>query len=141
MSGLAPLATPDRRSTKYKWAPRDQALRSHFGTGSLSPIYTKGDTLYSSAIVAMAPRDQALRSQGSLGESERGRSHLFTQKGTLSTLPLSLRWLRGTRRSVRREAWGRKGFRALREGVRWIASNARFGPVPLPLWVPFGCGF
>ncbi len=33
MSGLAPLATPDRRSTKYKWAPRDQALRSQGSLG------------------------------------------------------------------------------------------------------------
>ena len=113
------------------------------GTGSVPPIYTKGDTLYSSAVVAMAPRDQALRSQGSLGEegfsrvarggevdrfqcslrpdpatlrflgavqnractrrergdrwsAARGRSHLFTQKGTLLTIQLPLRWLRRT---------------------------------------------
>ena len=39
--------------------------------------------------------------------------------------------LRGTERFARREARGRLRFRAVREGMGLIASNARFGPIPL----------
>ena len=46
-----------------------------------------------------------------------------------------LEGLRRIRRSARREALGRKSFRAVRDGVRRIASNACFGLTPLR------CGF
>ena len=62
--------------------------------GSVSPIYTKGDTLYSTVVVVRAPRDQAC-----------------TRRETLERMELS-RCARG-------------------EGM--IASNARSGPIPLPL--------
>ena len=61
----------------------------------------------------------------------RGRSHLFTQKGTLSTLPLSLQGLRGIGPPLAEYALGRMGFRALREGGGVFASKARSGPTPL----------
>ena len=62
--------------------------------GSVPPIYTKGDTLYSTVVVVRAPRDQAC-----------------TRRETLERMELS-RCARG-------------------EGM--IASNARSGPIPLPL--------
>ena len=101
------------------------------GTGSVPPIYTKGDTPYYTAAVAMAPQNRACTrrehgdrgsfragARGGIGCSRsdarfgpvplplgvplrcartlRGRSHLFTQKGTLLTIQLPLRWLRRT---------------------------------------------
>ena len=46
----------------------------------------------------------------------RGRSHLFTQKGTLSTLLLSWQGLRGTRPALAGKLWKGWSFRAVREG-------------------------
>ena len=62
----------------------------------------------------------------------RGRSHLFTQKGTLSTLMLSLQGLRGTRPALAGKLGGGGAFAlCARQGL--IASNARSGPIGLPL--------
>ena len=68
--------------------------------GSVPPIYTKGDTLYSADVVAGAPRERSCARREALermelsrcarGRNCRGRSHLFTQKGTLCTLLLLL---------------------------------------------------
>ena len=62
--------------------------------GSVPPIYTKGDTLYSADVVAGAPRDRSC---------------------------------------ARREARERMEFSRCARGEGMIASNARSGPVPLPL--------
>ena len=62
--------------------------------GSVPPIYTKGDTLYSTVVVVRAPRDRSCARREARERMERSRC---------------ARW----------------------EGM--IASNARFGPVPLPL--------
>jgi len=63
----------------------------------------------------------------------RGRSHLFTQKGTLSTLLLSWQGLRGTRPALAGKLGGGGAFAlCAREGL--IASNACSGPIPLPLY-------
>ena len=92
MCGPVPSATLDRRSTKYSWAPRDQALRSQVssgqeelsrdargreGMGSVPPIYTKGDTPYYTADFALAPQNQArtrrkARTRGSFRAGARG---------------------------------------------------------------------
>ena len=61
--------------------------------GSVPPIYTKGDTLYSTVVVR-APRDRSC---------------------------------------ARREARERMEFSRCARGEGMIASNARSGPVPLPL--------
>ena len=51
--------------------------------------------------------------------------------------PISLRWayggLRGIGPARAEEARGRRGFRAVREGIVVIASKARCGPIPLRL--------
>ena len=46
----------------------------------------------------------------------RGRSHLFTQNGTLSTLLLSWQGLRGTGPARAGKLWKGWAFRAVREG-------------------------
>jgi len=57
--------------------------------------------------------------------------------------PLSNRFfepgLRGIGPALAEEARGRRGFRAVREGVLVIASKARFGPIPLR-WSTFCWG-
>ena len=86
MCGPVPSATPDRRSTKYSWAPRDQALRSQgtLGQEGLSSAIALGGIGCRRSYARFgptplrcgfgwAPRDQALRSQGSSGQDELSR--------------------------------------------------------------------
>ena len=62
-----------------------------------------------------------------------GRSHVFTQKGTLYTITVSLKGLRGTVPALAGRLWGGGAF-ALCARARVIAFNARSGPIPLRLW-------
>ena len=84
MCGPVPSATPDRRSTKYSWAPRDQALRSQVTSNEdeLSRDARGVVVIASNACFGptalrcgfgWAPRDQALRSQVSSGKDELSR--------------------------------------------------------------------
>ncbi len=83
-----------------------------------------------------------LRSQGTLGQA--GISRCRARGIRVSTFQCSLRsgpappgvfgWAPRDRSCARRERWGRLGFRAVaRRGSGCRRSNARSGPVPLPL--------
>ena len=62
----------------------------------------------------------------------RGRSHLFTQKGTLYTLCLALQGLRGTEPARAGKLWTGWSFRAVREGgFNRFQCSLRPDPAPL----------
>ena len=64
---------------------------------------------------------------------ERGRFNLFTQKGPLFTITVSLKGLRGNGPALAGRLGGGGDFARAR-GVGVIAFNARSVPIPLPLW-------
>ena len=94
--------------------------------GSVPPIYTKGDTLYYADVVAGAPRERSCArrearermefSRCARGRNCRGRSHLFTQKGTLYIIPMSLQRLRRNGPALAGKLGKGWSFRAVREG-------------------------
>ena len=108
------------RARRERWDRRGFPALSRWGGSGCRRSYARRGPIPLRCGFGWAPQDQALRSQVSSNKEElsrcarggevdrfqcslrpdpaplRGRSHLFTQKGTLLTIQLPLRWLRRT---------------------------------------------
>ena len=101
------------------------ALAGNVGTGGAFALSREGDQGVD--VPMLAPDLSRCRPGG------RGRSHLFTQKGTLFTILMLLQGLRGIGPALAGNVGTGGAFALSREGGSGCGrSNARSGPIPLP---------